>query len=167
MDPCCEKDIFVGYDKQSPAYSIYFPETMAIKRVRCVKFTYSYDNNSLSKPDNNTKNPGYLIIHEVEPEDNPNTEEEGQITCYPIQQRKRTNFFVVENVEFIGVDYCCTLHMIPANYSEAVNSPDSKKWILVMRREFDSLEKNNTFEWQEALKNKNIHSSRWFFYYKK
>ena len=29
----CEKGIFVGYDKQSPVYLVYFPETMVIKRV--------------------------------------------------------------------------------------------------------------------------------------
>ena len=56
LEPCCEKGIFVSNDKQSPAYLIYFPETMAIKRVWCVKFTNSYDNRSFSKPDNNTKN---------------------------------------------------------------------------------------------------------------
>ena len=38
MDPCYEKGIFAGYDKQSPAYLIYFTETMDIKRVKCVKF---------------------------------------------------------------------------------------------------------------------------------
>ena len=26
VDPCCEKSIFVGYDKQKPAYLIYFLE---------------------------------------------------------------------------------------------------------------------------------------------
>ena len=30
--PCCEKGIFVGYDKQSPAYMVYFPESMANKK---------------------------------------------------------------------------------------------------------------------------------------
>ena len=49
FDPRCEKGIFVGYDKQSPAYLVYFPETKAIKGVRCVKFTDSYDNSPLSK----------------------------------------------------------------------------------------------------------------------
>ena len=61
LDPHCEKGIFVGYNKQSPAYLIYFPETIAIKRVRCVKFTDSYDNSSLSKPNKNTEFPEYLI----------------------------------------------------------------------------------------------------------
>ena len=60
MDPCCEKDIFVSYDKQSPAYLIYFPGTTAIKRVKCVKFI-DFDNSSLSKPDKNTEYPDSLI----------------------------------------------------------------------------------------------------------
>ena len=60
LDPHCEKGIFVGYDKQSPAYLIYFLETAAIKRVRCVKFTNSYDNIPLTKQDKNTKFSDYL-----------------------------------------------------------------------------------------------------------
>ena len=73
LDPHCEKGIFVNYDKRSPAYLIYFLETTAIKRVRCVKFTNSYDNSSLSKPDKNTEYPEYLITYDVQPKDNLNT----------------------------------------------------------------------------------------------
>ena len=69
----------------------------------------------------------------------------------------------MENFEFGDVDYCCTLRVIPANYSEAVNSPEFNNWILAMRREFVSLVENNTFEWQKAPTNKNIIGSRWFF----
>ena len=76
LDPHCEKGIFVGYDKQSPAYLISFLETMAIKRVRCVKFTDSY-NSSLSKPDYNTENPESLITYDIEPKDNLNAKGEG------------------------------------------------------------------------------------------
>ena len=43
LDLHCKRGNLVGYDKQSPAYLIYFLETMAIKRVRYVKFTDSYD----------------------------------------------------------------------------------------------------------------------------
>ena len=92
LDPRCAKGIFVGYDKQNPAYLIYFPETTAIKRVWCVKFTDSYRYSSLSKLDKDTENPEYLITYEVEPEDNPNIEGEGQKTRYPIRQRKRPKF---------------------------------------------------------------------------
>ena len=84
LDPCSEKGIFVGYDKQSPAYLIYFLETTAIKRVRSVKFIDSYDNSSLAKPDKNTEYPESLITYDVELKDNLNTKGEGQITHNPI-----------------------------------------------------------------------------------
>ena len=55
------------------------------------------------------------------------------------------------------------MHTILTNYTQTVNSVDSENWILAMQREFDSLVKNNTFEWQKAPSNKNIVGSRWFF----
>ena len=85
------------------------------------------------KPDNNIKNQESLITYDVEPKDNLNAKGEGQITHYSIQQRKKNDFFVVENFEFGSVDYCCTLRMILADYSEAVNSLASKR-ILAMRK---------------------------------
>ena len=138
LDPRFEKSFFVDYDKQSPAYLIYFSET-TIKRVRCVKFTDSY-NSSISKPDKNTEFPEYLIIYDIQPKDNLNTEGEGQISCY----------------------YCCTLCTIRTNYTEAINSVDLNNWILAMKREFYSLE-NNSFVWQKAPRNKNVVGSRCFF----
>lgn len=39
LDPRSEKGIFVGYDRGSPAYLVYFPESRKVKKVRCVKFT--------------------------------------------------------------------------------------------------------------------------------
>ena len=73
-------------------------------------------------------------------------EEERQIRWYPLGQRKLDFFFffVVENFEFSGVDYCCT---ITTNYTEAINPVDSENWILSTQRKFHSLVENNTFEW--------------------
>ena len=51
--------------------------------------------------------------------------------------------------------------MILASYAEAVKSVNSNNWILAMKREFDSLVENNTFEWQKVPRNKNIVGS-WF-----
>ena len=53
--------------------------------------------------------------------------------------------------------------MIPANYLEAVNSPDSNEWILAMRTEFNSFVESSIFEWQKAPKNKNIGSRCFLF----
>ena len=38
LDPRCTKGIFLGYDKGSPAYLVYFPETGKVMRHRVVKF---------------------------------------------------------------------------------------------------------------------------------
>ena len=38
LEPRSKEGIFVGYDKNSPAYLVYFPENMKVERVRCVKF---------------------------------------------------------------------------------------------------------------------------------
>ena len=38
LDARSQKGIFVGYDKGSPSYLVFFPETNRVERVRCVKF---------------------------------------------------------------------------------------------------------------------------------
>ena len=95
LDPRCEKDIFVGYEKQISAYLIYFPETIVIKTFRCIKFTDSYDNSSLSKPDKNTEFPEYLITYDVQSKDDLSTEGEGQNQPLSHPTEEKTRFFVV------------------------------------------------------------------------
>ena len=164
LDPRCEKGIFVGSDKLRPAYLIYFPLSTAIKRVRCVKFTDSYDNSPLTKHDKNTELSDYIsTTYDEQPKDSLNTEGEGHIRRYPIRRRRKPDFFVVENFPFNRLD-CCTMCTIPTNYTDAINSMDSDNWILAMRKEFDSFVENNTFEWQRAPRNKNIVGSRCFFF---
>ena len=38
LEPRSKEGLFVGYDKRSPAYLIYYPESRRVERVRCVKF---------------------------------------------------------------------------------------------------------------------------------
>lgn len=39
MDSRCEQGVFVGYDKNSPAYLVYYPDTERVQKHRLVKFT--------------------------------------------------------------------------------------------------------------------------------
>ena len=39
LDDRSEEGIFVGYDRGSPAYLVYFSDANKIKKVRCVRFT--------------------------------------------------------------------------------------------------------------------------------
>ena len=54
LDPRSKKGIFFGYDRQSPAYLVYLPETGTVRRFRCIKcFNELYYKNNI---DNNDKN---------------------------------------------------------------------------------------------------------------
>lgn len=37
LDSRCEKGIFIGYDKYSPAYNMYYPETGKVQKHRLGK----------------------------------------------------------------------------------------------------------------------------------
>ena len=50
LDPRSEKGIFVGYDRDSPAYLVYFPNNGRVKKERCVKF---FDSNEKNECDHN------------------------------------------------------------------------------------------------------------------
>ena len=39
LDPRSKRGMFVGYDKESPAFLVYCPDTRKVMRCRCVKFT--------------------------------------------------------------------------------------------------------------------------------
>ncbi|KAK4302807.1 hypothetical protein Pmani_025136 [Petrolisthes manimaculis] len=47
FDARCERGIFVGYDEESLAYFVYFPEKNEVKKVRCVKFTDKFEQDLL------------------------------------------------------------------------------------------------------------------------
>ena len=71
LDPCSKKGIFIGYDKESPAYLIYYADTKKIMRCRCVKFVDTQ--NILDNEGNTIENvleldddfPGNLIKNEI------------------------------------------------------------------------------------------------------
>lgn len=46
LDTRAEKGIFVGIDKESPAYLIYFPGNNSVRKIRCVKFQNIDSNDS-------------------------------------------------------------------------------------------------------------------------
>ena len=64
LDPKSKRGIFVGYDKESPAYLVYYPDLKRVRRCRCVTFTdmlpHSIDNSflpgTMSADDNNNNN---------------------------------------------------------------------------------------------------------------
>ena len=66
LDARCAEGIFVGYDKHSPAYLVYVPDTQAVKRVRCVTFTKSVGVPNPCVPGNHVSQP---LSHDYDDED--------------------------------------------------------------------------------------------------
>ena len=68
LDPRCEKGYFIGYDKYSPSFLVYFPETNTVKKNANVKFTDRYDH-ELSVPQKPLNLPDLSIPFENTPFD--------------------------------------------------------------------------------------------------
>ena len=58
---------------------------------------------------------------------------------------------------------CYTMHTIPTNYTEAINSEYSEYRGFVTWKEFDSFVENDTFEWLKAPKAIHIVGIRWIY----
>ncbi|CAB4032274.1 myosin heavy fast skeletal muscle [Paramuricea clavata] len=81
LDPRGEEGIFVGYDKGSPAYLIYFPETGSIKRIRCVRFTDKFvnDKNTEESPQLNIEDEMIVSLPSCPSDPQPTNENENHV----------------------------------------------------------------------------------------
>ena len=66
LDPRCKKGLFVGYDRNSPSYLVYLPDTKSVVENRTVKFTdkYEHEMNKESEKDQFTT-PEYINGEEI------------------------------------------------------------------------------------------------------
>ena len=94
LDARSEQSIFVGYDKGSPAYLVYFVESKVIKRVQCVKFTDKFDEDvkEISDPIYEHVQPRLPdpVVENKIAEENENNEGVGN--RYPQRQHSRPNY---------------------------------------------------------------------------
>jgi hypothetical protein len=159
LEPWSKEGIFVGYDKKSPAYLIYYPESRRVERVRCVKFfdSLSPENEVLSTDEKVETVPSVLPnvgqnsnVNEAENEVLPEVQE--GTTRYPNIARNKASYLsknvvesVVDNSINHALDYCFRVTDVPISYSEAVSSPEAANWKSAMDEEVDSLVGNETF----------------------
>ena len=151
LDPKCEKGIFVGYDRNSPAYlGFFYPEDNRVLKHMLIKFisnvtnqqtqTYPTDdddddyfpqkkyvqnNTSATTPDPQIKT--------TETQDNAQTEEDSKLRHYPRRKRKppeHLNDYITNSEDdsdhaLINFDYCYKATCnIPRTYREAIDSSD-------------------------------------------
>ena len=175
LDPRSKAGVFVGYDKNSAAFLVYYPDTQQVKRHGMVTFTNlfrkeveSADNeivngDTINDIDNSPENPA-SDSHEAD-----ETALNSDIPVVPIRNPSRTrnqpsylrDYVNTVRGESYGVDYC--YKVAPKTYKEAVKSNESLKWKEAMDEEMGSLEENNTFELVELPPGKNTVGGRWVY----
>ncbi|GAB1598795.1 hypothetical protein Ahia01_000156700, partial [Argonauta hians] len=163
LDDRSMKGLFVGYDKRSPAYLVYFPDTKTIKRVRSVRFPkYTPDIapvlDEKSKIKNTEQSPPLPQIIE------------GRNTRREITLPKHFDDFIVgKEVDNVvnTIHYCYTVMDFPTTYEEAISSNASHEWQAAMDEEMFSLRENNTYTLKRLPPGRNVVGSRWVYTIKK
>ena len=192
LDTRCTKGIFVGYDKGSPAYLVYFPETGKVLRYRIVKFTTRSVVEQHTQTDNLSMDDDDDIIL-LRPNDHDNLPEVSNRTTeaaaaqpenenganaefvdgnvrYPRRERKPPAYlrnyvgdFEEGDQVLSSIDYCYAVSNFPQTYKEAIESPDSEYWQAAMRDEMDSLNENQTFTLTTLPEGRQLVGGRWVY----
>jgi len=165
LDSRCEEGIFVGYDKNSPAYMVYFPHSGKVQKSRLVKFvtktnseretqteTVSDDDFEVQnksgkiKRDPNVSPVSIPVVTETE-------DDKSELRRYPSRVRKKPAYLCdsvcgkeSEDQLLTNIDYCYRLMCnIPLTFREALTSSESKQWVIAMDEEMQTLKENDTF----------------------
>ena len=176
LDSRCNKGVFVGYDRHSPAYLVYFPETGKVVKFPTNRATVEQskveeagnddDDFMLRRTDGQvTENQNDRAGGECVPE---NTE--GRNERYPRRERKTPRYLedyvtsVKEDDLFVSsVDYCYRVSAFPETYTEAIVSPESECWKVAMNEEMNSLKENHTFSLTSLPEGKETVGGRWVY----
>ena len=172
LDARSEKGVFVGYDKSSPAYLVFFPDSNVVKRVRCVKFTDEFDDVvEMSDPMSDAKPqvPDTVVENEHENERNDN---EGVDRRYPKRIHVRPKYLDdyetepdvdLANSTQCNIDYCYRVENVPRSFSEANSSFEAGKWHNAMNDEITALRDNETYEITPLPEGKTVVGGRWVY----
>lgn len=192
LDARSEKGVFVGYDKNSPAYMVYYPDSRKVQKHRLVKFVsktrveqqtqtdMTPDDDDLEVPIrlNRTRQNSDKGVKQTETQ-NPVTEPETSSQAQPVQTEERRNpprerkkpgylsDYVTDDKEdklLMNIDYCYRLLCnVPLTFREAVASNESKEWIDAMEDEMQSLRENDTFTLTSLPEGKEAVGGRWVY----
>ena len=182
LDARSKKGIFVGYDRDSPAYLVYYPESNKVERVRCVKFLEQSiyapetvdDEILLPTPqttvDTDQPQNDSVVTPGSEDVTEDNQADSSQQGRYPKRTRnkpKHLEEFVLdgnlEDITSYTVDYCYRVANIPTTYSEALKSNEATKWQKAMDDEMTALTENETYELVTPPEGRQIVGGRWVF----
>ena len=175
-----KEGVFVGYDKGSPAYLVYYPEANKVEKVRCVKFLEQ--NVCVPKIENDEiLSPTPLTTVDTDVGDQQTTEDRdavdvsenedsGEDSRYPKRihnKPKHLDEYVLDgdledDVNYT-VDYCYRVANIPTTYNDALKSNKATKCQNAMRDEMTALHDNDMFELVTPPEGRQIVGGKWVF----
>lgn len=188
LDSKSDKGIFVGYDKNSPAYMVYYPDSRKVMKHRLVRFMSNIEGQetddlsddimrySTTRPDpdkpkqcdilENRLGPSQITSVDcwLKPESHSPDTLSGE-RRYPGRERRRPDFYGVESDQVqISIDYCYKMvSNVPQTFREAVTSSNSREWIDAMDEEMKSLRDNTTFTLTNLPEGKKAVGGRWVY----
>ena len=185
LDAQSEHGIFVGYDKESPAFLVYFRGTRKVQKVRCVKFTDKYEHIEPNEDDWARRNVSSendvpqeandperctddVPVQEPEPGQEPESEPvtEDRNRRYPSRghrKPKRYGDYVLDESAKYTVDYCFRVADVPKTNTDAMCSVESDKWQSAREEEIDALTENDTFEFVSVPDDRKVVGGRWVY----
>jgi len=191
LDPRSEKGVFVGYDRESPAYLVYFKDTGTIEKVRCVRFTNKFENTQTGETDMNVDDWDYVerksdvsggdvqsepVVKTAPVAENSDVNigmDTHDVTSsknsrrYPkrdTNKPKYLNDYEMEDDSVnVTVHYCYRMYDVPATCSNALSCPESQNWKHAMTDEMKSLLDNYTFELSHLPEGWKVVGGRWVY----
>jgi hypothetical protein len=180
LDDRCKEGIFIGYDKYSPAFIVYYPDINEVRKCRCVKFidietetkpkVLDYDEEfEMNKtPDNLEVNND--LNHETNKQENDEHEqidESSNVNRYPKRETKMPKHledYVLNDSALYTIDYYYHISSsVPQTYQEAISSSDVSKWKLAMEDEMKSLIDNDTFTVTQLPDDRTSVGGKWVY----
>ena len=169
LDSRCKKGYFVGYDRNSPSYLVYYPENRTVMKHRLVKFTDRFEQTKdESEPDfhiDQSETPE-VKLESLEPKTEPFDSVSAQPSptkSYPLRNRQQPKSEDPNNTDSINhVDFCYHIKT-PNTYHEAVTSDEAPNWINAMDNEIQSLKSNETFILTNPPNDRSIVQGKWVY----
>ena len=173
LDPRCRKGYFVGYDRDSPSYLVYYPENRTVMKHRLVKFTDKFQATPdepellITPPADNAEETVTTAPAEAPKPADPVPLAEPR---YPQRNRQPPSYLAdydqtenSDNNDNVNrIDFCYMMNA-PLTYDEAMSSRDSPNWKTAMDEQIESLQLNNTYTLTDPPANKSIVGGKWVF----
>ena len=155
LDARSKKGYFIGYDKYSPSYLIYFPETRTISKNATVTFTDKLDSEEKEDTDSEEEAPEFYypsgrdnypedqqapLEDQVVPTEEEQNENQVSERRYPDRQRNKPKY--LQEYHCYNYDSCCyfvdkcfQLSDVPSTYNQAMASNNAEEWKDAMSSE--------------------------------